>query len=49
MKGFRRWRWHLDEKFVKVNGKTQYLCRAVDHEGKIFEGFVTKKLEKRRR
>jgi transposase-like protein len=26
-------RWHLDEVFVKVNGKLCYLWRAVDHEG----------------
>jgi glycosyltransferase involved in cell wall biosynthesis len=26
-------RWHLDEAFVKVNGKLCYLWRAVDHEG----------------
>ena len=25
-------RWHLDEAFVKVNGKLCYLWRAVDHE-----------------
>ena len=28
-----RWRWHLDEVFVKVNGVQHYLWRAVDHEG----------------
>ena len=26
-------RWHLDEVFVKVNGQTHSLWRAVDHEG----------------
>ncbi len=26
-----RWRWHLDEVFVKVNGERHYLWRAVDH------------------
>ena len=25
-----RWRWHLDEVFVKIRGKTHYLWRAVD-------------------
>jgi putative transposase len=25
--------WHLDELFVKINGETNYLWRAVDHEG----------------
>jgi len=28
-----RWRWHLDEVFVKINGERHYLWRAVDHEG----------------
>ena len=25
-----RWRWHLDEMFVKTNGERHYLWRAVD-------------------
>ena len=33
MRGFRHWRWHLDEVFVKINGERHYLWRAVDHEG----------------
>ena len=33
MRGYPQWRWHLDEAFVKVNGKLCYLWRAVDHEG----------------
>ena len=28
-----QWRWHLDEVFVRINGETHYLWRAVDHEG----------------
>ena len=46
MKGFRHWRWHLDEMFVKINGETHYLWRAVDHEGEILESYVTKKRDK---
>ena len=42
MRGFRHWRWHLDEMYVKVNGEMRYLWRAVDHEGEILESFVTK-------
>lgn len=42
MRGFRHWRWHLDEVFVKINGETHYLWRAVDHEGEILESYVTK-------
>jgi len=37
-----RWRWHLDEVFVKINGQPHYLWRAVDHEGEVLESFVTK-------
>ena len=37
-----RWRWHLDEIFVKINGEQHYLWRAVDHEGEVLESFVTK-------
>ena len=37
-----RWRWHLDEVFVKINGELHYLWRAVDHEGEVLESFVTK-------
>jgi putative transposase len=33
MRRYPQWRWHLDEVFVKVNGKLCYLWRAVDHEG----------------
>ena len=36
------WRWHLDEVFVKINGETHYLWRAVDHEGEVLEVFATK-------
>ena len=46
MRGFRQWRWHLDEVFVKINGERHYLWRAVDHEGEILESFVTKKRDK---
>ena len=46
MKGFRHWRWHLDEMYVKLNGEMVYLWRAVDQEGEILESFVTKKGDK---
>ena len=46
MKGFRQWKWHLDEMYVKLNGEMVYLWRAVDHEGEILESFVTKKRDK---
>ncbi|MGB0844656.1 MAG: IS6 family transposase [Alphaproteobacteria bacterium] len=41
-----QWRWHLDEVYVKINGETHYLWRAVDHEGEVLESFVTKKRDK---
>ena len=37
------WRWHLDEVFVKINGETYYLWRAVDHEGTVLDALVTRK------
>jgi len=42
-----RWRWHLDEMFVKINGERHYLWRAVDHEGEILESYVTKTRDKK--
>jgi len=42
------WRWHLDEVFVKINGETHFLWRAVDHEGEVLEALVfLKKIMKR--
>ena len=46
MRGYPQWRWHLDEAFVKVNGKLCYLWRAVDHEGEVLELVVTAKRDK---
>ena len=46
MRGFKQWRWHLDEMYVKLNGEMVYLWRAVDHEGEILESFVTKERNK---
>ena len=42
-----RWRWHLDEVFVKINGERHYLWRAVDHEGEVLESYVTKTRDKK--
>ena len=46
MRGFPQWRWHLDEVFVKVNGKLCYLWRAVDHEGEVLDAVLTAKRDK---
>ena len=42
-----RWRWHVDEVFVKINGETHYLWRAVDHEGEVLDAVVTKKRDRK--
>ena len=42
MRALPHWRWHLDEVFVKINGVTHYLWRAVDHEGEVLEAHVSK-------
>jgi putative transposase len=42
MRTCRQWQWHLDEVYVKINGVTHYLWRAVDHEGEVLESIVTK-------
>jgi putative transposase len=46
MRGFRHWRWHLDEMYVKLNGEMVYLWRAVDHEGEVLESFITRTRDK---
>jgi putative transposase len=46
VRGFRQWRWHLDEMYVKLGGEMVYLWRAVDQEGEILESFVTKSRDK---
>lgn len=43
MRAYSNWKWHLDEVFVKINGETHYLWRAVDHEGEVLESYVTKR------
>jgi putative transposase len=35
MKGFRQWKRHVHEAYVKINGEMHYLWRAVDQEGEI--------------
>ena len=47
MRAYSNWQWHLDEVFVKVNGETHYLWRAVDHEGEVLESYVTKRRDKK--
>ena len=35
-----RWRRHLDEVCVKIDGERHYLWRAVDHEGEVLDSLV---------
>ncbi len=46
LRAFSKWKWHVDEVFVKVNGKRHYPWRAVDHEGEVLEAVVTKRRNK---
>ena len=46
-RSYSQWRWHLDEVFVRINGETHYLWRAVDHEGEVLEVFATKRRDRR--
>jgi hypothetical protein len=34
-------KWHLDEVFIKIQGKTHYLWRAVDQDGNVLDILVT--------
>ncbi len=43
---FSKWKWHLDEVFLKVNGKRHYLSRAVGHEEKVLQAVATKRRNK---
>ena len=46
-RSYSQWRWHVDEVFVRINGETHYLWRAVDHEGEVLEVFATKRRDRR--
>ena len=43
---YSRWRWHLDEVFVRISGETHYIWRAVDPEGGVFEVFATRRRDR---
>ncbi|WP_350127488.1 IS6 family transposase [Roseovarius sp.] len=47
MRCYSNWQWHLDEVFVKINGETHYMWRAVDHEGEVLDAFVTKRRDRK--
>lgn len=37
----------MDEVFLRINGETHYLWRAVDHEGEVLEVFATKRRDRK--
>jgi putative transposase len=39
--------WHLDEVYLKIDGRTAYLWRAVDAEGEVLDVLVQSKRNKR--
>ena len=49
----RRWlprpgdKWHLDEVYLKINGKLHYLWRAVDQEGQVLDILLQTHRDKR--
>ncbi len=47
MRSGTHWQWHLVEVFVKINGETHYLWRAVDHEVEMLESYVTKRRDRK--
>ena len=40
-------RWHLDEVFIKINGRGHYLWRAVDQEGEVLDVLVQSRRDKK--
>jgi putative transposase len=40
-------KWHLDEVFIKIGGKTHYLWRAVDQHGNVLDILVTSRRDTR--
>ena len=47
MRAYSNWQWYLDVVFVKINGETHYLWRAVDHEGEVLESYVSKRQDRK--
>jgi putative transposase len=39
-------RWHLDEVFLKINGRLHYLWRAVDQDGDVLDMLVQSRRDK---
>jgi putative transposase len=45
-RSFSLWRWYLDAVFVRINSETDYLWRAVDHEGEGLDVYATKRRDR---
>jgi putative transposase len=39
-------KWHLDEAFIRINGETYYLWRAVDQDGNVLDILVQRRRDK---
>jgi putative transposase len=42
-RSYSRWRWHLDEVFVRINGETHFPWRTGYHQGEGLEVFASKR------
>jgi putative transposase len=40
-------KWHLDEVFIKIGGKTHYVWRAVDQDGNVLDILITSRRDTR--
>ena len=40
-------KWHLDEMFIKINGKDHYLWRAVDQDGNVLDILIQNRRHKK--
>jgi putative transposase len=46
MRGFRHWKWHLDEMSVKLNGEMVYLWRGAITRAKSSRGLCQSKMHR---
>ena len=47
MRAYSKWKWQLDEAFVKINSETLYCRRVVDHEGEVLEIHFSKRRDRK--
>ncbi len=40
-------RWHLDEVFLRISGRTHYLWRAVEQDGEVLDILVQRRRDKK--